>query len=70
MTYKTQYFIEDQEKKRKEKDPKQYSMQLDKPEDKTTWRPVLTPYRARRTQASGDVGTAEALVQGGVPYYQ
>lgn len=45
-------------------------MQLDKPEDKKHLAARTAPYRARRTEASGDVGTAEALrarSEGGAP---
>jgi hypothetical protein len=67
MAYTTQYFIEDQGK-RKEKDPKQYSMQLDKQVSKQKIRRLggqllhlIESGEAQATQASCDVGAAEAL---------
>jgi hypothetical protein len=64
MTYKTLYFIEDQEKKRKAQ--KQYSLQLDKPEDKKTWRPVLGLIERGEPKLAVTSGRPRRYVQGGV----
>jgi hypothetical protein len=64
MTYKTQYPIEDQEKKRKLQ--KKYSMQLDKPEDKNTWRPVLSLIERGEPKLAVTSGRPRRYVQGGV----
>jgi len=76
MAYTTQYFIEDQGK-RKEKDQKQYSMQLDKQVSKQKIRDLAASCctlsraeKVKRLKLAVTSGRPRRYVQGWLPDYQ
>lgn len=52
--------------RKEKKASKQYSMQLDKPEDKNTWRPVLSLIERGEPKLAVTSGRPRRYVQGGV----